>query len=105
METRRVCFNCPKEVESEEHVIMDCPVYSDLRSFLFSKLTQHILEFDTKSKHENFICVLSCDDVPVKRISAKICNDILMLRRQLYTSDIIFLLVNSRHKQCKFVPN
>ena len=79
---RRVCFNCPNEVESEEHVIMDCPVYSDLRSILFSKIAQHIPEFYTKTKHEKFICVLSCDVVPVIRISAKICNDILMLRRQ-----------------------
>ena len=38
MENRRVCFNCPNEVESEEHVIMDCPVYSDLRSILFTKI-------------------------------------------------------------------
>ena len=81
-ENRRVCFNCPNEVESEEHVIMDCPVYSDLRSILFAKIAQHIPEFDTKTKQEKFICILSCDVVPVIRISAKICNDILMLRRQ-----------------------
>ena len=80
-ENRRVCFNCPNEVESEEHVIMDCPAYSDLRSILFTKIAQHIPEFDTKTKQEKFICVLSCDAVPVICISAKICNDILMLRR------------------------
>ena len=64
------------------YVIMDCPVYSDLRSILFTKIAQHIPEFDTKTKQEKFICILSCDVVPVIRISAKICNDILMLRRQ-----------------------
>ena len=36
-----------------------------------------------KSKREKFVCILSCDVVPVIRISAKICNDILALRRQL----------------------
>ena len=82
-EDRLVCFNCPTSVESEEHVIMDCPLYSDLGNTLFSKLLQHIPDFDDKSKHEKFMCILSCDDVPVIRICAKICNDIHMLRRRL----------------------
>ena len=30
-EDKRVCFNCPNEVESEEHVIVECLVYSNLR--------------------------------------------------------------------------
>lgn len=82
-EDRRVCFNCENDVESEEHVLMDCPVYSNLRGTLFSKIAQHIPEFVAKSKHEQFLCILSCDVTPVIRISAKICHDILTLRRNL----------------------
>ena len=40
-EDRRVCFNCPTSVESEEHVIMDCPLYSDLRNTLFSTIATY----------------------------------------------------------------
>ena len=32
---RTVCFNCPMQVESEEHVILHCNVYNDIRNDLF----------------------------------------------------------------------
>ena len=84
-ESKRVCYNCESEVETEEHVLMDCPVYSDLRETLFSKITQHIPDFMTKTIHDKFLCLLRSEAIPIIRKSAKICHDILTLRRtQLY---------------------
>ena len=30
-EDLRTCFNCPNSVENEEHILLRCPIYSDLR--------------------------------------------------------------------------
>lgn len=32
----RICFNCSECVESEEHVLLSCSLYNDLRKRLFS---------------------------------------------------------------------
>ena len=32
IEDRRVCFNCPNGVESEEYVIVECPVFFKLKN-------------------------------------------------------------------------
>lgn len=82
-ENRRVCFNCKDTIESEEHVLMACPLYSDERETLFVKLAQYIPDFYSKTNQDKFICILSCDIIPVIRICAKICNDILTVRRNI----------------------
>ena len=82
-EVNRVCFNCNDAVESEEHVLMDCPLYQDLREILFSKITKYIPDFLSMTNQEKLICIFSSYIIPVIRISAKICNDILNTRRSL----------------------
>ena len=67
-----VCFNCNDAVESEEHILMDCLLYRDLRDLreiLFSKIISYIPDFLSKTKREKLIC--SSDIIPVIRISAK----------------------------------
>ena len=34
-ESERVCFNCEGAVENEEHVLLVCPLYDDLRQIIF----------------------------------------------------------------------
>ena len=41
-EENRLCFHCKDKVESEEHVLLHCPAYQDLREMLFVKITHHI---------------------------------------------------------------
>ncbi len=43
----RVCFNCPMEVESEQHVILHCNVYNDIcdELFLFAYSTEYFRQF------------------------------------------------------------
>ena len=76
-------LDCYEAVESEEHVLMDCPLYQDLREVLFSKITKYIPDFLSKINQEKLICIFSSDTIPVIRISARICNDILNTRRSL----------------------
>ena len=82
-EEQRVCFKCGDAIESEEHVLLDCPLYQQIRAPWFVKLRLHIPEFYSKTKQEKLICIFSCDIIPVIRLSAKICNDILTERCKL----------------------
>ena len=31
-----ICFNCTDDVEDEKHVLLNCPVYSDIRKVIFN---------------------------------------------------------------------
>ena len=77
-EENRLCFHCNDAVESEEHVLLHCPLYQDLREILFTKVAYSIPGFCFKSSQQKLVCIFSCDIIPVIRISAKICNDILV---------------------------
>ena len=57
-EERRVCFNCGDAIESEEHVLLDCPLNQQIRESWFVKLKQHIPEFYSKTKQERLICIV-----------------------------------------------
>ena len=82
-EEQRVCFNCGDAIESEEHVLLECPLYQQIREPWFVKLRQHIPDFYVKTKQEKLICIFSCDIIPVIRLSGKICSDILKERRKI----------------------
>ena len=83
---QRVCFNCESEIESEEYVLTQCPLYNDLRRELYTRISRNLPGFEAKSNTEKLTCILGCDLIPVIRISAKICSDILIRRRQLLYS-------------------
>ena len=50
---------CENKIESEEHVLLDCPIYNDIRSELFSKI--QLPHFDSLNNHEK-VCYLLSDD-------------------------------------------
>ena len=79
----RKCFVCDT-VESECHVICECPIYKDLRNSLFNKAKTVVQNFETLSISEKMCTVLSnCDIV---KLTAKILCDMLKRRRSfLYT--------------------
>ena len=80
-----VPFHCTDTVESEEHVLLDYPLYHQIREPWFAKLREHVPDFYTKTRQDKLICIFSCEIIPVIRLNAKICNDILSERRkQLY---------------------
>ena len=75
----RYCFNCGNKIESEEHVLLECPIYNDIRSELFSK-TQ-LPHFDFLNNHEKVCYLLS--DHRIAIYSAKACQSILTERRKV----------------------
>ena len=52
-EENKLCFNCGDAVQSEEHVLLDCPLYQDLREIWFSKIIRYIPDFVLKRIRKN----------------------------------------------------
>ena len=48
----RNCFHCVTDVETEEHVLLECPLYNDIRQELFSKVDMPSNSFDVLSNHD-----------------------------------------------------
>ena len=82
-ERDRLCFNCGSQIETEEHVLTQCPLYSDLREALYGNISEFVPNFLEFQSSDKMKCILSSDIIPVIRASAKICHDILTVRRQL----------------------
>lgn len=70
-----ILHNC---IEDEYHVLMKCPMYSELRADLFNRANAINLDFMNLSEDEKFIFLFQNQDVCF--YTAKICHDILMLR-------------------------
>ena len=53
----RVCFNCCSAVENETHVLFECPIYDDLRFYLFKEVEFFYNDFNILSTTEK-LCVV-----------------------------------------------
>ena len=75
-------FFCQNQhVESEEHVLLSCLLYDDLREKLFRELRNHVDNFNGLSDDEKLSVILSSDNPNVIKKSAKTWCDILYRRR------------------------
>ena len=54
-EEERTCFRYSDTVESEEHVLLDCPLYNHIREPWFAKLRQHVPDLYTKTRQDKLI--------------------------------------------------
>ena len=81
-EQDRVCLLCAdREIESEAHVLLHCPLYNDLRQVLFQYLTSLNENFMCLTEHEKLSVILGGEDYNVVKYCAKTCCDILDRRR------------------------
>ena len=80
----RTCYVCKDAVESEVHVILHCPLYSDLREDFFFKVSP-FCDFVLDDDDAKLKFIFSCPDVA--RMSARFLSDVLRRRRIfVYTS-------------------
>ena len=77
----RNSFHCLMKVGSEEHVLLECPLYNDIRQKLFSKMEIPSDSFNALSNHDKICHVLS--DISIINKSGKACHEILNERRKL----------------------
>ncbi|CAG2206578.1 unnamed protein product [Mytilus edulis] len=79
---QRTCETCKNIVETEEHVLLECPLYDDLRNELFKIILSEHSNFLNFSNLDKLSIVLAsnCDSIII--YSAKICKFILDRRRR-----------------------
>lgn len=82
--SERKCFNCRNVVEDETHVLLHCPLYTELRNELFSIAEQILNGFQSLNDSAKVSFILS--DPSIVKISAKTCYLILNKRRSLLYS-------------------
>lgn len=74
----RNCFNCKTKVENEEHALLECPLYDDIRNELFSKIEMSTFELLNTSDKVAYLL----SDSRICNYTAKACHDILNKRRK-----------------------
>lgn len=79
----RSCFNCIDKVEDERQVLIDCPLYEELREQIFHKCLSSDNNFNTMDESEKLTFILNCNNVNLLRQCAKFCHNVLMKRRDL----------------------
>ena len=78
----RLCLFCSDQsIENETHVLLKCPLYSDLRQNMFSDILRSYANFSTLDEQAKFKVILYSEHSDVIRICAKTCFDILDRRR------------------------
>ena len=77
-------MNCVNSVEDEKHVLLDCPVYADIRDVMFNHANYIDNNFLNMPNNEKFIFLFTNENIVF--YTAKICNEILFRRKCiLYT--------------------
>ncbi|XP_071167139.1 uncharacterized protein [Mytilus edulis] len=75
----RLCFNCTDDVEDEKHVLLNCPVYSDIRNVIFNHASIVDENFLHMTDNEKFIFLFTNENMVF--YTAKICYEILIKRK------------------------
>ncbi len=76
---RRLCTLCNNQcVEDEKHVILNCPIYDDLRYPLMQEAQLYVVDFNMLTDHEKCSVLFNSDLITV---CAKTCFYILRRRR------------------------
>jgi hypothetical protein len=78
----RTCFMCESKTETEEHVLIECPLYDDLRNELFEYINSVDENFNMLTNRDKLSFVLGCQNVNVIYKCAKTCKSILDRRRR-----------------------
>ncbi len=82
-EDERLCVLCQlNEIESEEHVLIPCPLYCDIRNDLFHGSTNIYDNFNDLNDTDKLSFILSNVNIVID--SSKVCHNILT-RRKTFT--------------------
>ena len=85
-ESEMVCFNCEGAVDNEEHVLLICPLYDNLRQTLLQTMcgtSMGYIDLCNEAK-------LKAISFNVIRVVAKICHKILMRRQDNQYNTVVY---------------
>ena len=74
-------FCSDQSVETEIHVLLNCPLYDDLRQAIVDNIFMHYDHFNTLDELEKLTVILGSDNYNVIKFCAKTSRDILDRRR------------------------
>ena len=77
-------------IENEEHMLLLCPVYNDLRETLFTTLVHEFPDINGRTDRERLCTIFDCKQNRSIRTCAKTCFDILKLRPR--RQDVLLLI-------------
>ena len=77
-------YICTDKVESESHVILECPLYEDLRVNLFNHAESVCNNFLDKSDNDR-LCFLLSDESIVCQSAKTLCQSLCRRRDFLYS--------------------
>ena len=77
----RICFLCKTCVEDELHVLLICPLYSELRHKYHDNLRDNGINMHEKPPKTQFSFILIDANEKLIRLSAKYCYEVLTHRR------------------------
>jgi len=81
LRNERFCFNCKDCIENEEHVILICPLYNDLREVLFNNAVLICPSFKDFNLSDKMAFLFS--NILIMKSCAKTCLKILEKRRDI----------------------
>jgi hypothetical protein len=74
----RVCPFCEEFIETEMHVLLQCPLYNQIRDVIYEKAQSVDTSFYDMTDNDKFVFMFSHPDMV--RMLAKSCCDILKIR-------------------------
>jgi hypothetical protein len=74
----RICPICKQNVETEIHVLTQCPAYQLLRTDLVDKAEE--IKADFVNMNEEQKCMLTLTNIEIAILNAKTCYNILVTR-------------------------
>ena len=77
---QRTCFYCTDCIESEEHVLLSCPEYDDLRLTVESVIKSGYAEYDSLTNRDKRNLLCECDKM--------FCQNLLRYFRQTSVFDL-----------------
>ena len=92
---RRWCKYCKTEVENEQHMLIDCPLYGN-RSIWFEQISEKCPNFTTLNSHQKFVYLMSQGDEQLVRETAEKITEWLALRDLIYNN---FFDINIKNEE------
>ena len=78
----RICPICKLSVETEIHVLTQCPAYDTLRNELYNQAKDINEDFENFDDEQKFMFVVSNDKIA--KLTAKTCYFILQISFEVY---------------------
>jgi hypothetical protein len=97
----RTCLYCTNCVEDEFHVLMQCPLYADLRQTMSNDVLHFNVNFSFLSDADKFVFLFSNENV--FNIVTKTCYNILIRRNSFYTISYCVNIILYSFKMLYFI--